>query len=86
MHELSVAVEIRRIAEERLAPDERGRLVAIGVELGDQAGLEPESLRFCLEALLTEPPFAGARPVIARMPGDTLRVAYLEIDDGRPDD
>jgi Zn finger protein HypA/HybF involved in hydrogenase expression len=86
VHELSVALEICRIAEERLGPGELARLVGLGVEMGDESGLEPENLRFCLETLLSSPPFGAARPVITRLPGDALRVTYLEIEDGRPDD
>lgn len=86
MHELSVALEICRIAEERLEPGDRAKLTAVGVDLGDDSGLEVENLCFCLETLLGQPPFGAARPVITRLRGDALRVTYLEIDDGRPDD
>ena len=51
------------------------------------AGVEPENLAFCLEALLAEPPFQGAQPKILREPGDALLLSYLEVtDDGRSDD
>jgi hypothetical protein len=70
-------------AETRLAPDER--LARDGRFVG-RAGLEPESLRFCLDAVFAEPPFAAPRAVIERPPGDALRVTYLEVDDGCPDD
>jgi Zn finger protein HypA/HybF involved in hydrogenase expression len=86
MHELSIALEVCRMAEERLEPEELPLLVSVGLEVGEEAGLEPANLQFCLEALLAAPPFAGAHPVITRLPGDTLRLAYLEVDDGRPDD
>lgn len=86
MHELSVAIEICRIAEQQLGPAEASRLVTVGVEVGDQAGIEPGNLTFCLEALLSAPPFAGARPEVTRLAGDALRVSYLEVDDGCPDD
>jgi Zn finger protein HypA/HybF involved in hydrogenase expression len=86
MHELSIALEVCRMAEERLEPEELPLLVSVGLEVGAEAGLEPANLQFCLEALLAAPPFAGARPVITQLPGDTLRLAYLEVDDGRPDD
>jgi Zn finger protein HypA/HybF involved in hydrogenase expression len=86
MHEMSVALEVCRMAEVRLgfaAP----RLVAVGVTVGDQAGIEPENLAFCLEALLAEPPFQGAQPKILREPGDALHLSYLEVtDDDSPDD
>jgi Zn finger protein HypA/HybF involved in hydrogenase expression len=86
MHELSLALEVCRMAEERLAPDELPFLVSVGIEIGESSGVEPSNLEFCLETLLGAPPFAGARPVISRLPGDALRLAYLEIDDGRSDD
>lgn len=86
MHELSVALEVCRMAEERLGKDALPRLVAVGVEVGDDAGIEPENLTFCLEALLGAPPFRRATPRVTRLPGDVLRLAYLEVDDDSPDD
>jgi len=85
MHEMSVALEICRMAEQRLGVDS-GRLVAVGVTVGDQAGVEPENLAFCLEALLAEPPFSGATLRIRRELGDALHLGYLElVDDARQD-
>ncbi|HET8622352.1 MAG TPA: hydrogenase/urease maturation nickel metallochaperone HypA [Gemmatimonadales bacterium] len=85
MHELSLAMEICRIAEER-AGHAAPRLVTVGLEVGDDAGIEAANLEFCLETLLTLPPFRGARAAITRAGGDGLRVSYLEIDDDGPDD
>ena len=86
MHEMSVALEICRIAEQSAGPQGARAVTAVGVEVGDDAGVEISSLAFCLEAVLSAPPFAGAKPEITRLSGDVLRVAYLEVDDGRPDD
>jgi Zn finger protein HypA/HybF involved in hydrogenase expression len=86
MHEMSVALEVCRLAEERLG-DDADLLVALGVAVGDDAGVEPENLAFCLEALLAEPPFRGAAPRILREPGDGLHLSYLEVTDhGDSDD
>lgn len=85
MHEMSVALEVCRMVEERLGPD-APMLVEIGLDVGACCGLEPENLEFCLDALLAQPPFRGARPVVNRLAGDELRLTYLEIDDGRPND
>ena len=82
MHEMSFALEIGRIAEEQ-AGTAVGNVTAVGVDVGDEAGVEPENLAFCLEAVLTTRPFRAARPVITRCPGDVLRVSYLEVDDER---
>jgi Zn finger protein HypA/HybF involved in hydrogenase expression len=82
---MSIAMEIGRIAEEKLG-DASSQLITVAVDLGDSAGIEPANLEFCLEAVFATPPFSGARPHIRSCVGDVLRVAYLEIDDGRPDD
>lgn len=81
MHEMSVAMEICRIVEAQYDPT-AGVLVTVAIEIGDDAGLEPDNLEFCLEALLSQPPFGGAKPVLERKRGDVLRVSYLELDDG----
>jgi len=86
MHEMSVAAEVCRLTEARLSPAELPQLVTVGIDVGDDAGLEPDSLQFCLEALLSAPPFHHARPALTRCRGDVLRVTYLELDDDRPDD
>ena len=61
MHEMSIALEIARIAEEKLG-DAASELVGVAVDVGDNAGVEPSSLEFCLEAVFKTPPFAGAQP------------------------
>jgi Zn finger protein HypA/HybF involved in hydrogenase expression len=85
MHEMSIAMDVCRIAQER-AGAETAALTAVAVEVGDDCGLEPESLEFCLEVLLKQPPFRNAKPVLLKVSGDVLRVSYLEVDDGSPDD
>ena len=86
MHELSIAIEVCRMVEARLGPEEAPRLRSVGLAVGDDAGVEPENLTFCLDALLGQPPFGGARTVLSRCPGDALRVDYYEVDDGHSDD
>ena len=86
MHEMSVAMEVCRLAEERLSPAELPQLITVGLDVGDDSGLEPDNLLFCREARLAAPPFHNARPDLTRCPGDVLRVTYLELDDDRPDD
>jgi len=86
MHEMSIAFEVCSIIESRVGIDRLPTVVAVALEVGDKAGVEFDSLEFCLEVFLNDPPFRHARAVIARVPGDALRVAYLEVDDDRPDD
>ncbi len=86
MHEMSVALEICSIAERHVPSGQVSRIVAVGLEVGDDAGIEADNLEFWLEAILSSPPFKNARPVIKRVPGDVLRVSYLEVNNGSPDD
>jgi Zn finger protein HypA/HybF involved in hydrogenase expression len=78
---MSVALEICRLAEQQVGRDALARVITVGVEVGDESGLVPENLEFCLEALLGQPPFGGARPVIERRAGEVLRLTYLEVED-----
>jgi Zn finger protein HypA/HybF involved in hydrogenase expression len=84
MHELSIALEVCRLAEVHAAPAPPDRITEIGLEVGDDSGFELANLAFCLEALLSRAPFGRATPVINRVAGDVLRLSYLEVDDGRP--
>jgi len=84
MHEMSVALEVCRIAEDCVGLESLPWVREIGVLVGRRSGVEPESLRFCLETLLGSEPFRGARASLELTPGDELRVDYLEVDDERP--
>jgi Zn finger protein HypA/HybF involved in hydrogenase expression len=82
---MSIALEVGQLAAARIEPGQASQIVRVGIEVGDDAGVEIENLAFWLEAVLATPPFRAARPVIARCPGDVLRLAYVEVDDDRPD-
>jgi len=82
MHEMSVAMEICRIAEDQVGIEALPRVREIGLVIGCDSGIEPDNLVFCLEALLEQPPFTGARPALELTNGDDLRVSYLEVDEG----
>ena len=81
MHEMSIALEVCRLAEERVGTGHAAELVAVGVDVGEHSGLEPANLEFCLTALLSAPPFAGARADVRRCGGDVLQLSYLELND-----
>jgi Zn finger protein HypA/HybF involved in hydrogenase expression len=81
MHEMSIAMEVCRIAEDYVGLEALPRVREIGLVVGERSGVEPDSLLFCLEALLEQPPFRNARPTMEMTPGDELRVSYLDVDD-----
>ena len=74
VHEMSLALEVCRIAEEQSARPERCGSSRSGVDVGEDMGIEPANFEFCLEALLREPPFSGARAEVRVLPGDDLRL------------
>ena len=86
MHEMSIALDVCRIAEERAGPGKVGQVVGIGLEVGDEAGVEIENLDFWLDVLLSHAPFRKAKAHIVPQRGDVLRVTYLEVDDDDPHD
>jgi hypothetical protein len=81
VHELSIALDVCRIAEEHVGSEALARVTAIGLDVGDRSGIEIDNLEFCLEALLGSPPFGSGVPVIQRLAGDELRVTYVEVDE-----
>ncbi len=84
MHEMSLALDVCRIAEETVGQDRLEQVTAVGLEVGERSGIELDNFAFCLEALLASPPFGKARPIIEQLPGDDLRVTWVEVDDGSP--
>lgn len=84
MHEMSLALDVCRIAEETVGLARVPQITEVGLEIGERAGIEVANLEFCLEALLSMPPFRRARPAIEQRPGQDLRVSYIEVDDGGP--
>ena len=83
MHELSLALDVCRMVEEQVGEAALAGVVAVAVEVGDDAGVEAANFEFCLSTLLHEPPFGRGEAVILKQTGDVLRVAWLEVDDDR---
>ncbi len=79
-------MEVCGIAEEHAGYNMLPRVLTVGLDVGTDAGVEIDSLEFCLEILLSEPPFGNAKPKITRVPGSVLQLSFLEIEDDGPDD
>jgi Zn finger protein HypA/HybF involved in hydrogenase expression len=86
MHEMSIAMEVCRIAEEHVGCDRLPDVLTVGLDVGTEAGVEVDNLEFCLEVLLSETPFGKAKPEIARVEGNVLQVTHLEVRDDSPND
>ena len=83
MHDLSLALEVCRRAEEVLAEAGGVTVRGLAVEVGADAGVEIENFRFCLDALMQAPPFNGTQAELLPVGGADLRLAWVEVDDGR---
>jgi hydrogenase nickel incorporation protein HypA/HybF len=57
MHEMGIATSILDAARKEAQRRQGARLCKVGVKIGEWSGVDPESLRFCFDALLagTEP-------------------------------
>ena len=78
MHEMGIANSILEaaFAEARLYPGHRP--AKVGVLIGEYAGIDSESLRFCFEALAKE--HRVALDINWRPGVDALDLAYLELE------
>jgi hydrogenase nickel incorporation protein HypA/HybF len=57
MHEMSIATSLLEAAYGEARKHPGARVLKVGVRIGEWAGVDPESLRFCFDALL-----AGSEP------------------------
>jgi len=69
MHEMSLAEGIRQIVEEAARNQGFGRVRTVVLEIGQLAAVEPDSLRFCFDAVMKGGPADGAVLQIDRVPG-----------------
>ena len=80
MHEMGIASSILEAAEKeaRLYPGQWP--VKVGVVIGEYAGVDTESLRFCFEVLTKDQNSAPLElDIVWRTASDELKLAYLEM-------
>ncbi len=87
MHEMGIANSILEAAWEEARRYPGGRPAKVGVVIGEYAGVDTESLRFCFEAITNDQKPAAIELDIAwRAGSDELRFAYLELEEGGLDE
>ena len=87
MHEMGIACSVLEAVhkEEQFYPGQRA--IKVGLRIGEFAGVDTESLRFCFEAIVktSEPGRLELaiewRRVADGGRGDELELAYLELDE-----
>jgi hydrogenase nickel incorporation protein HypA/HybF len=68
VHELSLAQSIVEIVQNTARENGGGRVVTVGLRVGDLSGVVVDSLSFCFSAITSGTPLEGARLHIDRVP------------------
>jgi hydrogenase nickel incorporation protein HypA/HybF len=85
MHELGIASSVLEAVRKEMAQRPLARLKKIGLRIGDFAGIDDSSLRFCFEVLVRDTEFRAASLDIERGSRDELDLRYLEVEEDEPD-
>jgi hydrogenase nickel incorporation protein HypA/HybF len=80
MHEVTVAAGILDAVRAEVAAQKPARAIKVGVRIGQMAGIDPESLAFCFEALVKGTDVEPLELEIERGSADELEFCYLELE------
>ena len=87
MHEMGIACSVLEAVHKELHAYPGQRAAKIGLRIGEFAGVDGESLRFCFEAIVKSSELAPmsldidwCRIADGRR-GDELEIAYIELED-----
>jgi hydrogenase nickel incorporation protein HypA/HybF len=81
MHEVGVASGIIEAVRKETAARAGARATKVGVRIGEMAGIDPESLAFCFEALLKGTEMEPLELEIQKGQADELEFAFLELEE-----
>ena len=87
MHEMGIAGSVLESVHQELRKYPRRRATKVSLRIGEYAGVDPDSLQFCFEALVKgteleplELEIEWCRLIDGRR-GDELELAHLELED-----
>lgn len=86
MHEMGIANSILEAADLEAARYPGHVAAKIGVVIGEYAGVDTESLRFCFEVLAKDRVPPPELEIDWRTGSDELKFAYLEMDESREEE
>jgi hydrogenase nickel incorporation protein HypA/HybF len=81
MHEVGIAAGILDAVRTETAARQPARAVKVGVRIGEMAGIDPNSLSFCFEALVKGSDLEPLELAIEPGKADELEFAYLELEE-----
>jgi hydrogenase nickel incorporation protein HypA/HybF len=82
MHEMGIASSVIEAVRVEVTRHPGARATKVGLRLGEWAGVDAESLRFCLEVLVKDTELEPlALDIDFRPRGSELDIAYLELEE-----
>jgi hydrogenase nickel incorporation protein HypA/HybF len=81
MHEMGIACSVLEAVQKELLPYPEKRAVRVALRIGQLAGVNTESLRFCFEAITKHSRWGPLQLEVEPCAGAELDLAYLEIED-----
>ncbi|HTP89833.1 MAG TPA: hydrogenase maturation nickel metallochaperone HypA [Bryobacteraceae bacterium] len=85
MHELSIVHSLIEAVQKEMTLRPSARLKKVGLRIGEFAGIDDSSLRFCFDVLVRDTEFRAASLDIERGSRDELDLSYLEVEEDEPD-
>jgi hydrogenase nickel incorporation protein HypA/HybF len=80
MHEMGIASSVLDAVHKKLRRYPGQRATKVGLRIGEFAGVDGESLRFCFDVLVKDTDFAPLALEIEATHGEELDFAYLELE------
>jgi hydrogenase nickel incorporation protein HypA/HybF len=87
MHEMGIANSVLEEVARQMRQHPAERVSRVGLRIGEFVAVDPDSLRFCFEAIVKSLDLAPLAleiewcKVAAGRHGDELQIAYLELED-----
>lgn len=81
MHEMGIASSILDAVQKELKRYPGYRAAKVGVRIGQYAGVDRESLRFCFDSIVKDSPFAPLELGIETRAGEELDLGQMELEE-----
>lgn len=81
MHEMGVASSILEAVAKEMRLHPRERVSRVGLRIGQFVAVDPDSLRFCFEAIVKSSDLSPLSLEIEWCAADELEIAWLELED-----
>jgi hydrogenase nickel incorporation protein HypA/HybF len=81
MHEMGIAYSVLTAVDQELQRYPGRRAAKVGVRIGEFAGVDTESLRFCFDVIVKSSDLAPLELDVECRSGDELDLAYLELEE-----